>query len=144
MYVKYDNNQLIPYQNSSNGKIFKRTFKNLSRIVLKNKDYKINYKNFELHILLVSGYYCGYITKFDNKIKKKFNENELENLEEIGGIYNIYGGYTHSKGFNCAHLFDIFVGFTKNFNKKTFKTHLFVESELKKCVNSIIKIANER
>ena len=29
-------------------------------------------------------------------------------------------------------------------NCKIFKTHLFVESELKKCVNSIIKIANER
>lgn len=144
MYIKYENHQLIPYQNSKNGKIYKKTFKNLSKIVLKNKDYKINYKNFELHILLVSGYYCGYIIKFDFKIKNKFNENELKYLEEIKGIYKIHGGYTHSKGFDCAHLSDIFVGFTKHFNKKTFKTHLFVESELKKCVNSIIKIANER
>ena len=140
----YKKNKLIPYQNSKNGKVFQRTFRSLSKIVLKNKDYKINHKKFELHIILVSGYYCGYITKFDLKYKKKFKKNELENLEAIKDIYEIHGGYTHPKGFDCSHLSDIFVGFTKNFKKRTFKTHIFVESELKKCVNSIIKIAKER
>jgi hypothetical protein len=136
---------LIPYQNSKKGKIFKIKFEELSKIVKKNKDYKFNYKNFELHIRLTGGYYCGYITKFDPSIKKKFKKNEINNLEEIKGIYKIHGDYTHPRGFDCGHLkYDIYVGITKNYTGKTFKTHLFVESELKKTVNSIIKIAKQR
>ena len=70
---------------------------NLVKIIKQNKNSqninekvnKINYKNFELHILLVSGYYCGYITKFDKKIEYKFKkivESSLFIDSKINGI----------------------------------------------------------
>jgi hypothetical protein len=137
---------VIPYQNAKNGKIYKKNKKELSKIVLKHKNYKIKFKKFKLHIILLSGYYAGYILDFHKNplVKKYFTKNEIENISKIKGAYKIHGGFTHKEGFDCAHINDIQVGFTKKFKGKTFKTHKFVESELKKFVNSIIKISNKR
>jgi hypothetical protein len=141
IYMLNFKKEIIPCQNTKNGKIYERSFQEVKEMVLKKKDYKIKYKNFELHIFLQTGYYSGYITKFDNKLKKYFKKDELNFLSEIEGIYKIHGDFTHSSGFNCAHIDDIFIGFTTKYNGRTFKTHKFVESELKKTVNSIIKIS---
>lgn len=138
--------KLIYYQNSKNGKIYKKTKTNLSKIVLAHKNYKIKFKNFKLHIILLTGYYAGYILDFHKNplVKKYFTKDESVNISKIKGAYKIHGGFTQKEGFDCGHINDIKVGFTKNFKGKTFKTHKFVESELKKFVNSIIKISNKR
>mgnify|MGYP005646717507 CR=1 FL=1 len=140
---------IIPYQNGKNSKIYKKTNKNLGKIVLKHTNYKIKFKNFKLHIrLLPLNFYAGYILDFHKNplVKKYFTKYESESISEIKGAYKIYGGFTHPNGFDCGHMNDIKVGFTQieNFKGKTFKTHKFVESELKKFVNSIIKISNKR
>ena len=135
----------IPTQNSNNGKIFYKNLKTINNTIKKYNDYNIVYKNFILHVKFNNFYYVGYIVKFDNKIKNYFSKDELNNLSKINGLYNIHGSYTHQFGFNCGHENDIKLGYTKKFTKnQTFKTHLFIESELKKTVNSIIDLYNKR
>ena len=140
----------IKYQNISNGPIYEKTKEELENMMKENKDYKIMYKNFELHICCHKNcyWYCGYITKFDKNLKKKFTKKELENYYNIDDITEPHGGFTHPQGFDCAHAGDILLWSDKEiqkdgiYNTWTFKTHLFVESELKKLVDNIIECSD--
>lgn len=135
--------KLIPYQNAENGKVFKKTLSELKKVISKHKDYKINYKNFTLRIIY-DNYYCGFIDKYANKVKKYLNPFELRTLVNDSGIYEVHDDFTDPSGVDSEHINDIFLDITKNFKGKTFKTHLYIESELKKLVNNIIKISNKR
>ena len=138
----------IKYQNISNGPIYEKTKEELENMMKEYNDYKIMYKNFELHICCPKNcyWYCGYITKFHEKLNKTITNKELENYYNIDDITHLHGGFTYYQGFHCAHAGDILLWpDIKNdsiYNGWTFKTHLFVESELKKLVDNIIECSD--
>lgn len=146
-FVTHNKNK-IPIQNARKGKIFHKSVDEIDKDKIKYKNYKLNYKGFTLHIIVGPlGNYNGYITKFPKKLHSKFSSNERKNLESIKGIYVPHGGYTASTGFDCSHSTDFFyrTDITVQIKQaKSWKTHKFVESELKKIVNSLLRIADKR
>lgn len=137
----------IPIQNCVGCKVIYKDESKIIEDVKNNKNYKIKYKGFTLEICVRPGYYTGYITGFDKKLKKYFTKAEMDNLGEIDDIYQPHGGFTASNGFDCWHSSDINLKNPLEYlkdQKRTFKTHRFVESELKKIVNSLIKISKNR
>jgi hypothetical protein len=137
---KIYNKNKIPTQNTRNGKIFYKSLKNIDNNIIKYQNYKITYKGFILNIMKENGMcsYNGYILKYP----KKF-DSILKNkaLEEVKGLYIPHGGFTAHNGFDCCHFDDFMYmnDITKQYKGAiSWKTHKYVESELKKVVNSII------
>ena len=147
MYKKYNKNK-IPIQNSRKGKILYKSVEDIDEEKKKYKKYTMKYKGFTFHIKVGPlGNYNGYVTKFPKSLYSKFPLNERNNLESIKGIYVPHGGYTASIGFDCSHSTDFFyrVDITEQIKfAKSWKTHKYVESELKKVANSLIRIADKR
>jgi len=151
----------INVRNSRKGKVYKSTIKNvLDEIYIfrqmfdsnQNNDnkelyeYKFYYKDFKCSIRFAISY-MGYVEEFDKKIKNKFTKKQREDLGSIKNIYVPHGGFTHPIGFDMAHLGDIMIltdGKTINISplgkNASFKTFDYVKSELKKIVDSLIKI----
>lgn len=146
--MKIDINR-IPIQNTRNGKIFYKSVKEINEDKKRYNKYNISYEGFVLRIEVGPlGNYNGYILRFPKNMSKKFTVNEKNNLESIKGIYVPHGGYTDGRGFDCLHFTDFFYN-GGNMSKqpktaKSWKTHKFVESELKKIVDSLLKITGKQ
>lgn len=135
----------LKVQDKVNGPIRYEAY-NVLREKLLNGDKTFDYKGFTLQILgnKSLGYYCGYIKSIPKDIVKV----DLDNLSSMDIIYQPHGGFTAPDGFDCVHHTDLMVGMIQ-FNlpdklrensSATFKSSLFVESELKNIVDSIINL----
>jgi hypothetical protein len=124
-----------------------------------NNGFIFEYKNFKCKISFNGNYFSGQILEFDEKLKKYFALDEINNLGTICGtselkMYVPHGGFVLSNGFSCGHCSDdiiladnndvFFMLERMNNYKNTFKSERFVMIELQNIVNSIIKIALAR
>ncbi len=146
-FVKH-NMDKIPIQNARRGKILYKSVKDIDDEKKKYKKYTLKYKGFTFQIKVGPlGNYNGYVTKFPKNLYSNFSLKERNNLGSIKGIYVPHGGYTASTGFDCAHSTDFYYHTDLTVQIKqaqSWKTHKYVESELKKIVNSLLRIADKR
>ena len=129
---------------------YNKTFCENSRI--------FSYKDFECKIEFKNGSFRGNIIKLPYYYVNLFSFDE-ENIKKQ--IYEPHGGFTYGNiGFDCAHFSDIRLKISSRhlqayyeleYNllekmRKTafFRTEKFVEIEIEKIVDSIIKIIEER
>lgn len=112
------------------------------------------YRNFKCNIHFgSSGNFCGYVDEIDPELSDVLTEFEMTHPSDVQGVYIPHGNFTHVRGFDCAHgsdskfnayFFDRSYAFLVERPRGTFKSEKFVESEIRKIVDSIIYVANAR